>query len=519
MTPARHALVLVGVLLLGGGSAHAQGSFDRSTPRRTVGGFLEATRRGDDERAAEALSTAGTDDGHVHDLARDLGAVVERAVWLDLELISDDVATREGERLEIAVVPVESGSVPLVLRSERDGDELVWRFAPSVVWRIPDLARAHAPGWLERQVPSSLRGFGFGGFEPWQALGLLVLGLVSIVLGRAVAWVVLRIGARLAARTKTKWDDELLAALRGPTRVVLALVLGWTFLGTLALSAAVRGRIDRALSLVLIAGLAWLAQRLVVVIASQVERRARRRSSEEDLPEGQLRAVRTRVLLLRRIAAIAIGVVAVAAMLVQFEVVRTVGVSLLASAGIAGVVIGLAAQRSIGTLMAGVQLSVTQPFRIGDTVVVEGSWGTIEEINLTYVVVKIWDERRLVVPMSRFLESPFENWTKVSPELLGTVLVHADATVPLDRLRAELARIVEADPRWDRRVQSLVVTEAKERTVELRALVSAKNADDQWDLRCAVRERLVGWLATEDGGAYLPRARVEPVGRPNAGAR
>jgi small-conductance mechanosensitive channel len=185
-----------------------------------------------------------------------------------------------------------------------------------------------------------------------------------------------------------------------------------------------------------------------------------------------------------------------------------VGVSILASAGIAGIVIGFAAQRSLATLLAGLQLSVSQPVRIGDTVIVEGEWGWIEEITLTYVVVKIWDLRRLIVPITYFLEKPFQNWTKFSPDLLGTVVIHADYTVPIDAVREEVKRLCEADARWDGKVAELVVLEATERTVALRALVSAADAGKQWDLRCSVREGLVRFLQQLDGGRHLPKSRV-----------
>jgi hypothetical protein len=195
--------------------------------------------------------------------------------------------------------------------------------------------------------------------------------------------------------------------------------------------------------------------------------------------------------------------------MLQFDEVRTVGLSLLASAGVAGVVLGLAAQRPVGALLAGIQLSITQPVRIGDTVIVENEWGIIEEINLTYVVVRIWDQRRLIVPMTRFLEQPFQNWTKVSPELLGSIFVYTDHRVPLDAMRAELDRAVKGHPCWDGRVCELVVTDVKERVLEIRSLISAANADDAWKLRCHVREKLVVWLANLDGGRYLPRTRVD----------
>jgi small-conductance mechanosensitive channel len=186
--------------------------------------------------------------------------------------------------------------------------------------------------------------------------------------------------------------------------------------------------------------------------------------------------------------------------------------SMLASAGVAGVVIGLAAQKSISNLLAGIQLSLTQPVRIGDTVIVEGEWGWIEEITLTYVVVKIWDLRRLVVPIGTFLDKPFQNWSRNSTEILGTVEVFADWQVNVAEVRAELERIVETERGglWDGKVVGLQVTALSDRAMTLRALVSATDSGKAWDLRCLVRERLVDWLQQQPEG--LPRVRTELSG-------
>ena len=186
---------------------------------------------------------------------------------------------------------------------------------------------------------------------------------------------------------------------------------------------------------------------------------------------------------------------------------RHVGTSILASAGIASVIIGFAAQRSLGTLVAGLQIAITQPIRIDDVVIVENEWGRIEEITLTYVVVRIWDLRRLVVPISYFLEKPFQNWTRVSAHLLGTVMLHVDYTVPLNVMREELDRILEQSKLWDHKVKVLQVTDTTDRTLELRALVSAGNASAAWDLRCEVREAMVDFLQ-RNYPECLPRTRA-----------
>ena len=181
-------------------------------------------------------------------------------------------------------------------------------------------------------------------------------------------------------------------------------------------------------------------------------------------------------------------------MLMVFESGRHFGTAIIASAGVAGIIIGFAAQKSIATLLAGFQIALTQPIRIDDVVIVENEWGRIEEITLTYVVVRIWDLRRLVLPITYFIETPFQNWTRTSADILGTVFLHVDYTLPLDSLRSELTRILEGSPLWDRKVNVLQVTDAKPHTLEVRALASAADASAAWDLRCHIREQLIAFI-------------------------
>ena len=191
-----------------------------------------------------------------------------------------------------------------------------------------------------------------------------------------------------------------------------------------------------------------------------------------------------------------------------FDNIRQLGVSLLASAGVLGIIVGLAAQRSISTLLAGLQIALTQPIRMDDVVIIEGEWGRIEEITLTYVVVRIWDLRRMVVPVTYFLEKPFQNWTRVSADLLGTVTIYTDYNIPVDALREELQRILKDSPRWDGKTWGLQVTNASERTVECRALMSAVDSSSAWDLRCEVREKMLDFLQ-RNYPASLPKIRAE----------
>lgn len=219
------------------------------------------------------------------------------------------------------------------------------------------------------------------------------------------------------------------------------------------------------------------------------------------------RSVMTQVNILLKVLWVIILMLAVASMLMTFEKIRQLGISMLASAGLIGVVAGFAAQKSLATLAAGIQVAITQPIRLDDVVVVEGEWGRIEEITLTYVVIRIWDERRLVVPMSQFLERSFQNWTRTSAQILGTVFFWTDYTVPLAPLRQELERIVADSSLWDGRVCLLQVTEAGEHALQLRALVSAGDSGKCWDLRCEVREKILDYVQRHYPGA-LPRLRA-----------
>lgn len=336
----------------------------------------------------------------------------------------------------------------------------------------------------------------------------------ALALVAGLFWLLARVGRAIeaflvwqTARTATVWDDVMLPLAGKTARLalpLLGLILAAPALGT---SPAVSQVISSATSLALISIVAMVAFQVVGVTADVILRQHR-----VDVKDNlQARAVHTQVIVLKKVALTIVAIFTLASMLMVFDSVRQFGASILASAGVAGIILGFAAQRSIATLLAGFQIALTQPIRVDDVVIVEGEWGRIEEITLTYVVVRIWDMRRLVVPISYFIEQPFQNWTRASAELLGTVFLHVDYTVPLDALRAELTRILSASPFWDGKVNALQVTEAGERTLEVRALASAADASLAWDLRCEVREKLVVFLQKNFPDA-LPHLRVGTPG-------
>src|SRR6185437_6962681 len=212
--------------------------------------------------------------------------------------------------------------------------------------------------------------------------------------------------------------------------------------------------------------------------------------------------------MLHKVVVFLVVVIALAVILMTFPAISHIGESLLASAGLASLIVGLAMKGTLANLVAGVQIAFTQPFRMGDAVVIEGEWGWIEEIGTMFVVVRIWDLRRLVLPLSYFLEHSFQNWTRTSADLLGSVFIYTDYTVPVDPLRDELRRICESTKLWRGKVCVLQVSDCEPSTLQLRALMDARNSGDAWDLRCLVREKLVDFIQKSYPGS-LPRYRGE----------
>jgi small-conductance mechanosensitive channel len=229
------------------------------------------------------------------------------------------------------------------------------------------------------------------------------------------------------------------------------------------------------------------------------------------------RRIHTQVTVLRRVLVIVIVLLTIALMLMSFQQVRHFGETVAASAGVAGIVAGLAARSTLSSLIAGVQVAITQPIKLEDVVIVEGEWGRIEEILTTFVVVRIWDQRRMIVPLTYFIEKPFQNWTRRSSDIMGTVFLYLDYTVPVDEIRQELQRIVQSSDLWDGRVCGLQVTNTTDKSLELRCLMSSADSGKNFDLRALVRERLIGYIQKHHPES-LPQVRavLANVGSANA---
>lgn len=301
-------------------------------------------------------------------------------------------------------------------------------------------------------------------------------------------------------KTKNRLDDFVLKHFRIP----LLLVLLWSMLKLFShvfLNDLVFYRyLVHINNILVILSIAWILMKLVKLGAYILQRRL-----DVNVPDNlKARKSLTQMKVFQGIADTIIIIFTVSVILLTFDEAKTIGKSILASAGVAGIIIGFAAQKSIGMFLAGIQIAISQPIRLDDVVIVENEWGRIEEITLTYVVVKIWDERRLILPVNYFLENPFQNWTRTSADILGTVFIYAGYNLPVEEIRNFIPGILKNNPNWDERVWNVQVTNTNEWYQEVRILVSSENASKNWDLRTEVREKIIQFIQT-----YYPQCFVK----------
>jgi small-conductance mechanosensitive channel len=343
---------------------------------------------------------------------------------------------------------------------------------------------------------------GFLDWLPPPVVTLLILTVAIVVALVLHQWLRLIVRRLLAARYPYLF--EIVSQTRGLTRLGFVLLAFIVAVPAAPLRPETAAMLSRAVQIGVIAYIGWAAIVAINIAAGLYLRRFR-----IDVADNLLaRKHNTQIRVLLRVADIVLAVLTIGAALMTFSSVRQYGVSLLASAGAAGIIVGLGARPLLSNLFAGIQLAMTQPIRIEDAVIVENEWGWIEEITSTYVVVRLWDLRRMILPLSYFIEKPFQNWTREGSALIGSAFFYVDYAAPVDAIRAKLNEIVKASKNWDGQVAVLQVTDTRERTMELRAIMSARSAGQAFDLRCEVREQLIAFLQQEHPEA-LPRTRAE----------
>ncbi|MFE9356683.1 mechanosensitive ion channel family protein [Streptomyces olivaceoviridis] len=331
---------------------------------------------------------------------------------------------------------------------------------------------------------------------------LIVLG-GTVMLTLAIGWVTDRLLCKADERDHDTPLWGLLRRARIPYQLVLCTALLRGSYDQAKLLERHQVGIGRTLTLVLIGSAAWLVIRIAAAIVDTTYTRYARVNRDA----ARVRRVRTQVELIMRVVSAIVIVVAVSSMLLTFPAMRAAGASLLASAGIIAAIAGVAAQSTLSNMFAGLQIAFGDMVRIGDTVVVDGEWGTVEEITLTFLTVRTWDERRITMPVSYFTSKPFENWSRGTPQMTGIVYWHLDHSAPIEAMREKLRDILRACPAWDGRACNLQVTDTTPNTIQVRALVTAKDADDIWSVRVTVREQMISWLSAEHPYA-LPRVNT-----------
>ncbi|RDC54777.1 mechanosensitive ion channel family protein [Pedobacter chinensis] len=333
----------------------------------------------------------------------------------------------------------------------------------------------------------------------------LIIGIAAVLLGILIKFIIHKIFILLS-----RWWDFIIIKstikhLRRPVAVFIPLLLLNLSLDLMVMPLTYRIHIEKALEIALTVTFALILVRLINVLEDYFYFKYDL-NKENNLKE---RKIRTQLQFVRKFIVTLIILITAAIILLSFESMRKIGAGLLTGVGIGGIIIGFAAQKSLGNLLAGFQIAFTQPIRIDDVLIVEGEWGRVEEITLTYVVVSIWDQRRLILPITYFIEKPFQNWTRVSADLLGTVFLYMDYTIPIEPLRGELTRLLTNNPLWDKRVNVVQVTDTnKDGSIEIRFLMSASNSSRAFDLRCHVREAMITFIQNNYPES-LPKMRLE----------
>jgi len=504
------------------------------TPQACIENFIFSSRDDDFGRAARSLNFRLLDDvseDQAAAAAERLYFVIDQELWIDWEAIpdrsdgmldrdtlgsSDPMAGRARRGLRLGSIDVDGRDVPIRLQRVRAPDaDPIWLFSAHTVENIDLLYQAHGPGWLERRMPEWSRARWWGGVLVWKwvVIGLTlvlapVIGALVTMLARRLLVRVLPNGRKMGA----KFDWPIAAVVT--TLIILVVVEGG-----LSLPNPIAGIADPLALIAVVAAFAWLAMRALGVAIDRLAKDAVRRLHDED--SSAQRRVLTQITVARHALMLIVALIALGIVMLQLDTFRTFGMAVLSSAGAAAVILGLAGHAVLGNLIAGLQIALTQPFTLGDTVLIEGNWGKIEDIAYTYVVVRTWDERRLIFPIKYFIGNWFENWSMADTFQKQAIYLHVDYRADVQKIRDKFLALVEEDEDWarDRDEPEALVTETGDETMTVRLTCAGASPSEAWSLHCRVREKLIAWLQQVEEGAYLPSRRVIVTGNARSGSK
>lgn len=335
-------------------------------------------------------------------------------------------------------------------------------------------------------------------------IGIFIVALIIVIL--VYRWITKKIAQKVNA-SSSKLDDFVVDILKLPFLVLLIWIMVSIFTHTMFYDKSYNPAVQHTLTILLIITIGWILIKGIRVLFYYMQQKLELKKTGN----FEARSSLTKLTIFERMISGLIVIITISVCLMTFDKIRDIGIGLLSSAGIAGIVIGFAAQKSLGSIMAGIQIAITQPIKLGDQVVVQGQSGNIEEINLTYVVVKLWDQRRLILPINYFLDNPIENWTRNTSNITGSVYLFVDFKMPLEPLREKLREILKDNVNWDGKTSALDVTNMTDTHTEIRILVSSADSGSNWNLQVEVREKLINFIR-ENYPDYFVRTRIKEEG-------
>lgn len=550
--PSRPAACFLAVLLALASMAHAQSSDSPEpvyvqdqinpmlgrldpppvleTPQSAFEFFMLACEDDDFARAAHALNfrlNPQVSPDEAARLAEQLFFVINQELWIDWESLPDrpdgmdDSAPLNGSgpmigraRKSIPIGSIDLGSREVTLRLQRvttdaQGETPRWLISPFTVEHIEAMYEAHGPGWLDDRMPEWARVRGWGGVMVWQLIAMILAFLLAPAMAWAGTWCLKWVLKRSPLPSIGIYD-----ALHWPvTCFIAAILISLAFSVGLSLPGNIATIVDPLVLLLIAATGAWIAMRAMNFVVENVAKRAVRHSHDDGAAQ---QSVLTTITIVRHVLILVIAAAALGIVLSQLSGFRSIGIALLSSAGAVALIVGIAGHAVLGNLIAGLQIALTQPFTLGDSVYIEDNYGTIEDITYTYVIVRTWDYRRMVIPIRFFIANWFENWSLRDTFLAKPIYLHVDYSASIDAIRQKFIELVEADEAWasDRDEPTVLAYEAKEESLIVRLTCAAKDPGTAWDLHCRIREQMIEWLQKVEDGRWLPRQRID-VARPS----
>jgi len=500
------------------------GSFQ--TPQATMEFFIRACSEKHFERAAHAMNFRTMPElsaSQAAQLAERLYFVMNQELWIDWESLPDrpdgmddsSPLNQSGpmigkQRRSIAVGSIDVDGKDAVVRLQRvrieglDG-AVRWLISPFTVQNIDALYEAHGPGWLDERMPAWARVRGWGRVMLWQWGVMILVLLIAPAAAYGLTW-----GLRWLLNKSPLPRIGLYKALHWPVTVFLATILVSIAFGVgLSLPGNVATFVDPIVLLSVAATGAWVAMRTMNFIVENIAKKAVKHSHDDD--EDAQQSILTSITVIRHVLVLVIAAVALGIVLAQLDGFRSIGVALLSSAGAVALIVGIAGHAVLGNLIAGLQIAFTKPFTLGDSVYIEDNYGTIEDITYTYVIVRTWDYRRLVLPIRYFIDHSFENWSLRDAFLTKPIYLHVDYSAKIEAIREKFLELVKADEDWaeDRDEPKVLAYEAKEESLIVRLTCAAKDPSTAWSLHCRLREQMVTWLQDVEDGRWLPRQRLD----------